>query len=208
VRRLSVLLAGLLLLAGCAGGSGPPADSFYRLDPGDVGRRYGQPLLDGTVQVARFSADGVTGGRPIVYRTEGSTLRQYNYHYWVESPAKQMQDAVIAAMRDANAAPRVVSPDLRVLADWRVDGTLRRLDYDPGPDGANADSRVIVRLELSLVDTRNGDLVLQETFEATRRVPEDSVPAAVESFNAAATDLLARFLDRIDTVVRRRRDPS
>jgi len=192
VKRLAAALGTVLLLAACGGGSSAPSDSFYRLDPADVGRRYGQPLLDGTVQVARFSADGVTGGRPIVYRADGAALRQYSYHYWVESPAQQIRDAVIEAMRRANVAPRVVSPELRVLADWRVEGTLRRLDYDPAPDG-----RVVVRLELSLVDTRNGDLVLQDTFEATGSVRSDTVPAAVQSFNAAATDVLARFLDRL-----------
>lgn len=202
MKRLLALLAAGLLMAGCGGGSGPPADSFYRLDPADVGRRYGQPLLDGTVQVARFSADGVTGGRPIVYRADGVTLRQYSYHYWVESPAKQMRDALIEAMREANGAPRVVSPDLRVLADWRVGGTLRRLDYDPAPDG-----EVVVRLDLSLVDTQDGTLVLQDTFEARRGVSEDTVSAAVASFNAATTDVFARFLDRVDTVVRARDDP-
>ena len=194
--RLLTALALVLLLAGCAGGSGPPADSFYRLEPADIGRRYGQPVLDGTVQVARFGADGVTGGRPIVYRADGATLRQYNHHYWVESPAQQMRDAVIEAMRRANVAPRVVSPDLRVLADWRVKGTLRQMDYAPAPDG-----RVVVRLELSLVDTRNGDLVLQDTFEATRSVSRDEVRAAVERFNAAARAVLVRFLDRLAEAV-------
>ena len=203
MKRLLALLAAGFLLAGCAGGGGPPADSFYRLDPADVGRRYGQPLLDGTVQVARFSADGVTGGRPIVYRADGVALRQYSYHYWVESPAKQMRDALIEAMREAEAASRVVSPDLRLVADWRIAGTLRRLDYDPTPGGG-----VVVRLELSLVDTQDGDLVLQDTFEARRDVSGDTVSAAVASFNAATTDVLARFLDRVDAVARRRSDPG
>jgi len=196
VKRLAAALGALLLLAACGSGSSAPSDSFYRLDPGDVGRRYGQPLLDGTVQVARFSADGVTGGRPIVYRADGVTLRQYSYHYWVESPAKQMRDALIEAMREANAASRVVSPNLRVLADWRVEGTLRRLDYEPAPE-----DRVVVRLELSLVDTQDGTIVLQDTFEARRSVPKDSVSAAVASFNAATADVLARFLDRVANTV-------
>jgi ABC-type uncharacterized transport system auxiliary subunit len=200
VTRLLALIVLLAALAGCGGGSAPPADSFYRLAPADVGRRYGQPLLDGTVQVARFGADGVTGGRPIVYLADGATLRQYSYHYWVDGPAKQMQAAVIAAMRQANVAPRVVSPDLRVIADWRVDGTLRRLEYDPGPDG-----RVVVRLELSLVDTEDGDVLLLDSFEATRPVPRDKVPAAVRAFNAATTDLLARFMDRIAAAIGRER---
>lgn len=192
MKRLAVAFGSFLLLAACAGGSGPPSDSFYRLEPSDVGRRYGQPLLEGTVQVARFSANGVTGGRPIVYMADATTLRQYSYHYWVESPAQQIRDAVIAAMRDANAAPRVVSPDLRVVADWRIQGTLQRLEYDPGPDPT-----VVLRLELSLIDTRSGDLVLQDTFGATRSVRTDAVPAAVQSFNAATTDVLAQFLDRM-----------
>lgn len=197
MKRLAAALGAVLLLAACGGGSSAPSDSFYRLDPADVGRRYGQPLLDGTVQVTRFAADGVTGGRPIVYMADGQTLRQYNYHYWVESPAKQMQAAAIAALRRAEVAPRVVSPDLRVLADWRVDGTLQRLDYDPGPD-----SRVRVRMELAVVDTSDGEVLLLDTFEVTRPVERDAVPAAVRAFNAATTELLGRFLDQLAEAAR------
>ena len=202
-RRL-VLTAVLALLAGCSTASGPPPDSFYRLAPGDVGRRYGTPLLPGTVQVARFGADGVVNGRPIVYRAGGGQLRQFNYHYWVESPARQMQAAVIRAMRQANAGERIVSPDLRVLADWRVEGTLERLDYAPAEN-----RRVIVRVELSVVDTQDGDLLLVETFDASQPVRQDTVPAAVEAFNEATTGMFARFLDRVaEAIAGRGRPPG
>jgi ABC-type uncharacterized transport system auxiliary subunit len=103
-----------------------------------------------------------------------------------------MQAAMIAALRRADVSPRVVSPDLRVLADWRVDGKLQRLDYAPG-----SDSRVVVRMELSLVDTSDGEVLLLDTFEVTQPVGRDAVPAAVRAFNAATAELLGRFLDRL-----------
>lgn len=194
MRRRALLLA-VLLLGACSGGASPPPDSFYRLEAGDPGRRYGTPLLDGTVEVARLDADGVTGGRPIVYHADGPQLRRYSYHYWVESPAKQMQAAVIAALRRAEAARRVVRPETRVPADWRVSGTLRELSHRPGDGGGGG--RIVLAATLSVVDARDGTLVLLEDFRVERPAPGDGVPAAVERFQAALTELMGRFLDRL-----------
>jgi ABC-type uncharacterized transport system auxiliary subunit len=199
VRRGALLLA-VLLLAACGGGASPPPDSFYRLEAGDPGRRYGTPLLDGTVEVARFDADGVTGGRPIVYHADGPQLRRYSYHYWVESPTKQMQAAVIAALRRAEAARQVVRPDMRVPADWRISGTLKELSHRPGDGGAAG--RIVLAATLSVVDARDGALVLLEDFRVERPVQGDGVPAAVARCQTALTELLGRFLDRLAEVRR------
>jgi len=196
-RVAPLLLA--LLLAGCATAEAPPPDSFYRLELEDPGRRYGTPLLDGALEVARLDADGLLAQRPVIYRTSGPALRQYNYHYWAEAPALMLQDAFVAALRTAGAAARVVTPALRQIPDYRLVGKVKRLQYEP-----EAQPPVVkVALELGVVRDRDGRLLLLETYRAERRTAQPTVAGAVTAFQAALTDLAARFLDDLAEAARR-----
>jgi ABC-type uncharacterized transport system auxiliary subunit len=192
--------AGLaLLLAGCGGTSAPPADSFYRLEAEDPGRRYGEPLLPGTLEVNRLSADGVTGERAIVYSEGGPKLRRYSYEFWVDSPGRLIQLALVDGLRAANTADTVATPELRLLADWRLEGTIQRLEHRLiGDDRAEA----VLALELSVVNARNGDLVLLDGFRARNDLATQNVEPAVQAFNRTLTACITSFLDRLDTAAR------
>lgn len=195
-RDLLTLAGGALLLTAC-GSTGPvQQDSFYRLSIDDPGRRFGQPLLDGTVEVGRFSADGLTSERAIVHTGAGPGLRQYNYHYWVDSPTRLIQEAVVKALRVGEAAPRIVTAGTRVPADYRVTGKLGRLHHETGETGETG-ADVVVELEISVIDARSNTLVMVGDYSARRRVEGDGVPAAVVAFRHALTGILARFLDEL-----------
>jgi cholesterol transport system auxiliary component len=196
-RLLRAAPAGLaLLLAGCGGTSAPPADSFYRLRTEDPGRRYGEPLLPGTLEVNRLSADGVTGERAIVYAEGGPKLRRYSYEFWVDSPGRMIQQALVDALRGSGAAATVATPALRLLADWRLEGTIERLEHRLiGADRAEA----VLALELSVVNARNGDLVLLDDFQARRALSTQRVEPAVQAFNRSLTACVTDFLDRLET---------
>lgn len=191
-RDLLMLAGGGLTLVACGGGGSVPQDSFYRLTIDDPGRRYGKPLLDGTVEVTRFEADGLTSERALVYQESGPTLRQYRTHYWVDTPTRLLQEATVKALRAAEAAPRVVTPDARVRSDYRVAGRLERLQHSPGDGGA---AGVIVAAEFEVTQARSGGLVLLRRYETRREVVDDSVPAAAVAFRDALTDIMGRFLD-------------
>lgn len=193
-RRDFLALAGVGLALGACGGAGPaPQDSFYRLTIDDPGRRFGRPLLDGTVEVARFSADGLASERAIVHAPSGPALRRYNYHYWVDSPTRLVQEAVMQALRVSDAAPRVVGTDTRVPSDYRVTGKLGRLQHETGQSGGE----VVVDLEINVIDTSRSALVMVGDYSVRRRVESDGVPAAVIAFRQALTEIVGRFLDEL-----------
>ena len=194
----------VLLLTACGGGSAPPPDSFYRLSADDPGRRYGRPLLPGTVEVGRFSADGVTGERALVYSNGGQRVRRYSYHHWIDSPPRLIQESLVEALRRVEAAEAVVTPELRLRSDWRVEGQLKRLEHRLTGDGG---AEVVLAIEVSVVDARDGGLVMIDGFRSRRQVASTEVEPAVEAFNVALTDVVAEFLDRLaEATAERARD--
>jgi len=195
-----VLIAALLALgpAGCASDP-PPADHFYDLIPDDSGRRFGEPLLSGTLVVERFTADGVLSERPVLYKpTDGTGLRQYSYHYWSQSPGMMLRDAAIREYRRAGIAERVVSPAMRLLPAYRMTGSVSRL-YHRRDNGAAA---AVVRVEITITRARDGQPLLLETYTRTRRVRSPKLTAAVGAFQEALTEIIAQSMDDLAVRVR------
>lgn len=95
-RRILPLVV-TLMLAACA--QPPvPVDTFYRLEVPEPAA--GRQVFDGVVEVRAFDADGLAAERPLIYSEPGSpTLRQYNYHFWVESPAVAVQSELADSLR-------------------------------------------------------------------------------------------------------------
>ncbi len=189
--RASVwVVAVFLVVAACASPSPVPQDNYYRLtvpppEPGPV-------VLEGVVEVERFTADRVIAGRPIVYsgRAAPHEVREYHYHFWVEPPAALLRNELVDYLRAAGAAEAVVTPEMRLRSDYVISGRVRRLERVVGDDPGTL-------LELQLSVLRRGDeaLLLLETYRVESRDAPESVSAAVLSLNRALTEIFARFVD-------------
>lgn len=191
LRAAFAVALGVFAAAGCSTDP-PPAESFYELTAGDSGRRFGEPLLDGTLVVERFAADGVVGERPILYKAaEGPRLQQYSYHYWSQTPGALLRDAAIREYRRAGAASRVAAPGARLLPDYRMTGTLERL-YHRRSDGQAA---AVLAVEVTVTRARDGEPLLLKRYSEAQRVRSTRVQAAVQAFRTAITTILARSMD-------------
>lgn len=184
----------LLLLAGaCAAPAPLPRDSFYRLEiaapSGPAVPRA--PVLAGTLLVSPFEADGLLSERPVLYGTEDqpATVRQHDYHYWVEPPARMLQAELVDDLRAAGFAERVVTPELRVLPDYEVSGRIRRLERRLGEGRA----AVAVELELALTDLKAHRLVLVRGYRGGATAADESVAASVEALARAIGEIFERF---------------
>jgi len=186
VRRLLAILA-LAALAACAG-QAPPPDAFHRIWPAGPAR-LPAPLLPGVVEVERLATDGVLAERAITLQPgENGGLVHYNYDYWSEPPGVLVQERLAAHLAAAGAAGRVVTPDLRVLADWTVRGKLRRFEHRP------ATGDVAVELQLAVVSARDGSLLLLETYEARPAASPGNIEAAVTAMEKGVFDIFSRFV--------------
>ncbi len=184
-----ILAAGLALLAAACSQPEVPIDRFYRLAVPPPTPRFDRPPLAGTPEVPRFFADGLAGGRPIAYvdREDGALL-EYRYHHWNDPPPILIRDQLIDYLRAANAATRVVVPELRVQLDHVLVGRLIRFEHV-----RSAPEKAVVVLEIGIRRADSADLVHLATYRAEAPFAGgiDAVPAAM---SRALSEVFARFL--------------
>lgn len=167
-----------------------PQDRYYRLgsEP-DVAASPLAPALDATVVVERFAADGLTRDRAIVYSRNGADLevRRHFYHHWTEPPAELLRDALVVYLRRAGVARRVVTPELRVPAEYEITGRVQR--FERVLDG----ERVHVRLQLVLRRLDPDRVVWSGVYDEEGRADGSGVLASVAAFSRAVERIWARF---------------
>jgi ABC-type uncharacterized transport system auxiliary subunit len=189
MRRLACLAGAALQLA-CAGGPAP-RDHFYRIEAASPAP-LAKPIFPGTVEVDRFRSDALTGSIRIVQRkTEtASELEPYAYHQWADPPTLQLQTLLVAFLRAAQAAPLVVTPELRAHSDFAVSGRIARLEHQTG-GGA---PRAVVELELAVSRVSDRAVLLQKVYREEQPAAGASVAQAVDAAGAAVSAIFARFL--------------
>ncbi len=189
--RSRIVFTLLVLLAGCAAPGVVPQDSYYRMsDPESV--VTAGAMLDGTIVVPRFLADGLASERHVIYIEASSplVLRQYNYHFWSESPTRMVQERTVEYLRRARVAATVVTPEFRAAADYQLTGKIRRLEQIRGTS-----SRVVVSLELGLYRVRDSHLLHFDTYEQELDIDDDSVGRATSAMGAAVLMILSRLTE-------------
>jgi cholesterol transport system auxiliary component len=188
-RRALVALLLSIPLAACIQPEIPP-DRFYRIVVGDPATVPVRPPLDGPLEVDRPDADGLLGARPIVYAEAAhpNELQQYSYDFWTEPPALMLQNELVGYLRAAGIADMVVTPGLRVNADYRLSGRLSRLEYLVGDQ-----PRVLIEIEFAVRDNRHGRITLLNTYRAEATPVDGSLPSAVDAFGKAFTAIATRL---------------
>lgn len=185
-------LAWVLAQTGCAAAPAPPADRFWRLAPSfaDTSARPA-PLLDGTLGVERLRAPGLVGERALLWSRAGQPheLRASAFQHWVEPPADQIQELLLAYLAARGVASAVQTPEMRQRPDWFVSGRLLRFERVVG-DGA---PRALVELRLALVQRAGERQVWGETYREEVASEGSEVAQAVAAFDAALRAAFARF---------------
>lgn len=193
---LAVLFFAAPLLSGCLG-SAPavPRDHYYRLlVPAPEAAGVAAPL-PGVMAVELLQADGLLRERPLLYSESGESyeLQQHNYHYWNDAPPRMLQDQMVTYLRRSGVSRQVVTPDMRIRADYRVNGKVRRLERLLG----GGPPRVFVEIELALQRLSDERVLVVETFGVEEAVHDDSVEGAIVALNRATAEIFDRFLSQV-----------
>jgi len=188
IALLAMLVA--LTLGGCAS-SAVPEDQFFRLDVEPGKAAVAEKPLPGTLGVARFHSEGLTGSRAIVYSDADQPLmlRQYHYHFWVEPPPRLVRDELVSYLRSAGAAEQVMAANAGSAPDFLVDGRVVRFEHVRSKSGAAA----VISIELRLKHGARGKVELMKEY--TRSVPVDGpgMHAVARAFNRALGEIFNEF---------------
>jgi cholesterol transport system auxiliary component len=186
---LPVLVAAVLLAA-CGSAPPVPEDHFYRLRVTPA-PSPGQKLLPGTVEIDRFVADGLTAGRPIVYSESGKPyqVREYHYHFWTQPPTVMLRDELVAFLRAAKVADAVVTPEMRVPADFVLTGKISRLEKVVGEP-----PKAVLEMELAVRKAAGGKLVFLDTYRIESTADGAGVDDTVNALNQALATIYRKFL--------------
>ncbi len=189
-----VLLAPLL--AGCLGAAPPvPRDHYYRLLVPTPAQNAGAVPLPGIMVVELPQADGLLRERPLLYSESGESyeLQQHHYHYWNDAPPRMLQDQMVTYLRRSGVSGQVVTPDMRIRADYQVSGKVRRLERLLG----GGPPRVFVEIELALLRLSDEKVLVVETFGVEAPAADESVEAAIVALNRATARVFELFLAEV-----------
>lgn len=197
---MNKMIAGLsaigfaLVLGGCAAAPAAPEDNFYRLNPKPSETLGSSPLSGATLEVARFVADGSVSNRPLLYTTEDNpnAVSEFHYHFWIEAPPILIKDALVSYLRAGNFAKRVVTPEMRVAAEYSVLGRIKRLEVSNGLKYSG-----VVALEIGLRRNSDNELLVLEEYEARVVASANNVGAAIMAVEQAVEKVFKQFTDDI-----------
>ncbi|MEX0695483.1 MAG: ABC-type transport auxiliary lipoprotein family protein [Rhodospirillales bacterium] len=181
-----------LVLAGCAAQPPVPVDKYYRLQAVFAAAPLPAQKFPGNLEIDRFTADGLTAGRPIVYIDSANTnqLLEYHYHFWTQPPTIMLRDELVSYLRAAGISGNVVIPEMRLRTDYVMTGRILKLEQVLG-----APNRARLELEISLRQPDSGKLLFLKTYVHETTQSSAGVSAAVtglnEALNVIYSDLLA-----------------
>jgi ABC-type uncharacterized transport system auxiliary subunit len=173
----------LLVLAACGGKM--PETRFYQLaEPsGQTGASSGVPLV-----VESLTTDSAYDDERMVYRLTPYRLDYYNYHRWAAAPGTLIANYLERAFEKSGhfgAVTREPNPAAPVTLGGRV-VAIEEVDKSK----TQWLGRVV--LELSLTDTRSGDVLWAEQYEETEPLPAQSPEGLARALSSALERIASR----------------
>jgi len=192
-RRALVLAFTVVALAGCGTFSAPPRDQFHRLSPVAFGTGGARAVDTPIVFVAPFGASGLHGERALVYaHADGTSLEQYGYHYWIDSPRVMLQQGLAATLRRTLSARVLTEPGAGESIVVR--GRIERFERVDHGDAAGA---AVVALHFDVYPARGAAPVLTRTYEREQTLETDEPGDYVNATSRATQEIFAALADEL-----------
>ena len=191
LRAATLFAVAMMTIQGGCLSSPAPADRFYRLEVPEAAARLELPRLSGRLLVDSVRGDAMTLERLMLFRDadDPSRVRREGYDKWVDPPPLMVQRAVVEFLRSANVAEAVITPEMRLGAEFRLSGRVNRFERVVG----EGPPRATIELEFGLVRLEDRELLLLETYRAEEEIAGRGVGESVEAFSRA----LHRILERL-----------
>jgi ABC-type uncharacterized transport system auxiliary subunit len=177
MNRLRCLIVAKLLLIVTACGASRPI-KYYQLElpspgPTVAGTAFGVSLQVGNIESPPIMRDG-----RILYQVSTHEVGAYEYHRWVETPDRVVQDSLVRLLRSSGKFQSVDTPRNSVKPDYVIQGKIYEFSEMDKP-------QVFARisLEIELHDAKTGRTVWSRTYTNEESVNGKDVPDVVHSLD-------------------------
>ncbi len=114
----------------------------------------------------------------ILYAVGAHEVGTYEYHRWVETPDRMIQDSLVRLLRASGRYSSVDGKGSKVAADYIVQGKIYQFSEVDAPD-----IRTRVSMEIELRDAKSGHTVWSQTYTHEEPVNGRQIPDVVDSLD-------------------------
>jgi len=189
VRKAVVAMILLMLVSGCV--SSRPI-KYYRIEIPVVRAAPVTPvavsLQVGTIEVPPLMRDG-----RILYRVGDHEMGAYEYHRWVETPDRLVQNSLVRLLRSSGKYQSVDTQRGAARSDYILQGAI----YEFGEiDKPAVYTRISMEIELR--DATNSRTVWSKIYTAEDSVEGKEIPDVVESLDQSLRRGLSEIITGLD----------
>lgn len=185
---VSLVVAALIILAGCGGAVKYP--NYYTLRVPPPPDPPVPENVRATLAVREFGSPTYLRQGAIVYKTSPEQIGFYNYHRWAVDPRQFLTNAVTDRLRASGKFAQVRTYDGRSDVDYVLSGRLEELneiDYESGV-------KVQVAISAQMVSLATGATVWTNSVSEVGTVSQRDVPAVVSAMSSTMGRAIEKLL--------------
>ena len=190
----ALCLSLVIFLTGCGlPSSQVPTDHYYRLPQAQVAKKAEarfERILIRPVQV-----QGLYHERTILYVEQQSPLeiKRYNYHYWVETPARLVQKHIKRYLKKSAIATTVTTTTSHQQASVEITPII--VGFERVVDGDQFNNLVSLQFEVRYADTEKE--LWSKTYKALVESTSSSMHTTAAGFGQALDQIMAQLLSEL-----------
>lgn len=190
MKRMSLIAAISVLLCSCA--SGRPV-KYYRIEipaPAAAAAPVNSTIA---LQISNIDAPPIMRDGRILYQVGAHEVGAYEYHRWVETPDRIVQDSLVRFLRSSGRYQSVDTLRSSVRPDYIVQGKIYEFGEVDKPEVSTR-----VSMEIELHDARSSRTVWSRRYTGEDPVDGKGVPDVVESLDRNLRRGLTELVGGID----------
>src|SRR3989442_120312 len=186
------LIVATLSLAVAACGAMRPI-KYYQLEIPPPTTAAASPSFGVSLQVGNIESPPIMRDGRILYQVGTHEVGVYEYHRWVETPDRVVQDSLIRLLRSSGKFQSVDTPRNVIKPDYIIQGKIYEFSEIDKP-------QVFARvsLEIELHDTKTGRTVWSRIYTNEESVSGKEVPDVVHSLDQNLGHGLAQIVTGLD----------
>jgi cholesterol transport system auxiliary component len=122
----------------------------------------------------------------IAVRPSATQLEVYKGASWAKRPAEMLEDSVLRALEDSGRIPAVARQGSGIAADYKLVLDMRRFESDYAGQAVPA---ATIEVNAKLLHAQDQQVVLSRTFLQVQPASSTAVPAVVDAFELALTNV-------------------